>query len=74
MLTRAGGITNGLDMVAVYIKKRWPGTLGETVVAMADVVPRPQEYDRGKVGWTAWFVFVIFKAWARGLMKNKKSA
>jgi transcriptional regulator GlxA family with amidase domain len=40
-----GGITNGMDMVAVYMRQRWPGTLSETVLSMADVQPRNEDYQ-----------------------------
>lgn len=63
-----------MDMVAVYMRQRWPGTLSDTVLAMAEVEPRPQEYGQGKVRFTAWFVFQIFKAWVQGLTKRTKSA
>ncbi|KAF2475417.1 ThiJ/PfpI family protein, partial [Lindgomyces ingoldianus] len=43
-LWTAGGITNGQDMVAAYIRKRWPGTLSETVCKLADVGDRGQYY------------------------------
>ncbi|KAF2871398.1 ThiJ/PfpI family protein [Massariosphaeria phaeospora] len=67
----SGGITNGMDMVAVYMRQRWPGALSDTVLTMADVVIRPQEYDTGKLGTNAWWVLHIFKAWLRGLTKTK---
>ena len=67
-----GGITNGMDMVAVYMKQRWPGALSDTVLEMAEVVIRPQEYGTGKLGMNAWWVFHIFKAWVGGLTRRKK--
>ena len=60
-----------MDMAAVYMKQRWPGTLSESVLAMAEVVPRPQEYDQSNTGFMAWFVFHIFRAWIRGLTLSK---
>ncbi|KAF2020293.1 class I glutamine amidotransferase-like protein [Aaosphaeria arxii CBS 175.79] len=40
----SGGITNGMDMMAVYLRQRWPGTLSEIVLSQADVEPRPADY------------------------------
>ena len=62
-----------MDMVAVYMKQRWPGALSDTVLAMAEVEPRSIEYGQGKVRWTAWFVYCIGRAWVQGLTGRKKS-
>ncbi|KAH7130272.1 class I glutamine amidotransferase-like protein [Dendryphion nanum] len=67
----SGGITNGMDMVGVYMKKRWPGPLPDTILAMADVDIRPPEYTQGQVAFNSWFVFQIVKAWFQGLTKRK---
>ncbi|ORX93756.1 PfpI endopeptidase-like protein [Clohesyomyces aquaticus] len=64
----SGGITNGQDMVAAYIRQRWPGSLSETVCAMADVGERGQYYTVGKTRDTAWWVWNIFRAWSVGLV------
>ncbi|KAM0795133.1 ThiJ/PfpI family protein [Usnea florida] len=47
-LWSSGGITNGQDMVAAYIREKWPGPLAEAMLAAADVGDRPQEYPAGK--------------------------
>lgn len=39
-----GGVTNGQDMVAAYIRAKWPGPTAETVLAVADVSDRGDEY------------------------------
>ena len=68
-----GGITNGQDMVAVYLRRHWPGTLSDTVIAMANIDVRPQEYETGKVGFTAWWILHVFKAWVRRLRSTEKN-
>ncbi|KAF1951524.1 class I glutamine amidotransferase-like protein [Byssothecium circinans] len=68
----SGGITNGMDMVAVYMKNKWPGPLSDTVLALADVEVRPAEYGQGKVGFIASFMLLIARAWFRGLTSRKK--
>jgi hypothetical protein len=67
-----GGITNGMDMVATYLRHRWPGAATETVLEMADVQVRSQEYAKGKLGNNAWWAFHIFKAWVGGLTGTQR--
>lgn len=62
-----------MDMVAWYMKQKLPSALADTVITMADVDIRPQEYNKGKVAFTAWFVWHIFKVWLRGLTKKKSA-
>ncbi|KAF2175714.1 class I glutamine amidotransferase-like protein [Zopfia rhizophila CBS 207.26] len=69
----AAGITNGQDMVAAYLRNRWPGRLSETVIAMADVGGRGQEYPTGDARNSAWWVFNIFRTWVGGLIKRKNA-
>ena len=45
---RKGGVTNGQDMVAAYIRSKWPGPTAETALAIADVGDRSQEYGSTK--------------------------
>lgn len=61
-----------MDLVGWYMKQKF-GSLADTVLAMADVQVRSQEYDSGKVAFTAWFVWHIFKAWVGGLTKTKSA-
>jgi len=46
MLLWAGGITNGMDMVATYMRHRFPGAATETVIQMADVQVRAPDYSK----------------------------
>ncbi|KAF2732901.1 class I glutamine amidotransferase-like protein [Polyplosphaeria fusca] len=74
-LWTAGGITNGMDMVAAYMRHRWADNprLPETVLAMAEVMDRGESYETGKVRFTAWWVVHILRSWIGGLMKSKKA-
>jgi len=67
----SGGITNGQDMVAEYIRVRWPGPLAEVVCNMADVGGRGVEYENGKAKENAFWVWQILRAWTMGFWKGK---
>ncbi|CRG91922.1 Lipase [Talaromyces islandicus] len=43
----AGGITNGNDLVAAYIRATYPSSVAETVCTMAEVGDRPMKFDIG---------------------------
>ncbi|KAF2759570.1 PfpI endopeptidase-like protein [Pseudovirgaria hyperparasitica] len=62
----SGGITNGLNMAGVYIRRRYPGPLGSAVCAMADVEDRGREYRNSTVVESGWWVIQIFRAWLFG--------
>lgn len=40
----SGAVTNGIDMVAAFIRENYPHEVAEIVCAVADVGDRPQEY------------------------------
>ena len=40
----SGGVTNGTDMIAAYVKEKYPPALATFVCAGADVGDRPKEY------------------------------
>lgn len=67
-LWTSGGIANGLDMVAAYLKQRdgW-GVLAEFVCGFADVGDRAREY--GSTGYEdgIWFLWLIARGWIRGI-------
>ncbi|TAQ88219.1 Peptidylprolyl isomerase [Chlorociboria aeruginascens] len=52
----SGGITNGQEMVAAYLREKLPGPVTEAVVAMAEVGEKGIEYSTGKTTATLWFV------------------
>lgn len=64
------GITNGLDMVAAYMRETWPGPTTEAVLAMADVGGRSQNYDNSKIGDDAWWLWQILRAWLGGSKRS----
>ncbi|PGH14261.1 hypothetical protein AJ80_06001 [Polytolypa hystricis UAMH7299] len=57
-----GGITNGNDLVAAYIRETFPGPLAEVICALADVGDRKREYETGLARDTGFFVWQIFRA------------
>ncbi len=69
----AGGITNGQEMVAQYIRENFPGPASEAVIAMADVGERGIEYTKSKSRDTMWWLWVILKAVMVGIGKSKKA-
>ena len=62
----AGGITNGQDMVAAYIRENWPGPTANAVLAMADIGGRNVDYESSKAAEGAWFGWQILKALTMG--------
>ncbi|KAH8703731.1 ThiJ/PfpI family protein [Talaromyces proteolyticus] len=54
----AGGITNGNDLVAAYLRATYPGPVAEMVCTMADVGDRALEYD---VGMRRGMLFVLWQ-------------
>ncbi|KAH8587373.1 PfpI endopeptidase-like protein [Bisporella sp. PMI_857] len=68
----SGGITNGQEMVAAYLREKFPGPLAEAVCAMADVGEKGLEYSTGKVRSNVWFLWLIIRSVFVG--KKEKSA
>jgi len=66
---RLGGITNGHDMVAAYIREKWPGPTTEAVLAAADVGDRGAEYRTGQAAENVWWLWQIFRGWMVGSRK-----
>lgn len=64
------GITNGLDMVAAFIRQRWPGAVADIVCALADVGERKQEYENSKAAETSWWIWTLLRAWLGGRTKQ----
>ena len=61
--TRKAGVSNGQDMVAAYVRNKWPGPTTEVVLAMAEVGERGQEYGISKASDNAWWLWTIVRAW-----------
>ncbi|KAG9238656.1 PfpI endopeptidase-like protein [Amylocarpus encephaloides] len=58
----SGGITNGQEMVAAYLRHNYPSPTTEMVLAMADVGEKGIDYSQSKAGMNIWFVFQIIRA------------
>ncbi|KAE9381703.1 PfpI endopeptidase-like protein [Stipitochalara longipes BDJ] len=69
----SGGITNGQEMVAEYIRENFPGPASEAALAMADVGERGIEYTKSKPRDTLWWLVLILKAFIVGNGKLKKA-
>ncbi|KAK6606348.1 hypothetical protein ACHAPF_004762 [Botrytis cinerea] len=69
----SGGITNGLEMIAAYIRQRFPGPAAEAVIAMADVGEKGVSYTNGNTKETLWWLWQILKAVGLGIGKGKKT-
>ncbi|KAF8866388.1 PfpI endopeptidase-like protein [Acephala macrosclerotiorum] len=69
----SGGITNGQEMVACYMKEKFPGPATEAAIAMADVGEKGIDYSKGKSAETLWWLWQILKALTTGSSKRKRS-
>lgn len=74
-LWSSGGITNGNDLVAAYIRQseRWPGPIAEIACKMADVGDRGQTYREGQTSHALGFVWQLVKAMFMGIGKSKEA-
>lgn len=68
---RKGGITNGQEMVAAYMRETLRGPATEAALAMADVGERGIEYTKSKTVDTVWWLCQIIKALTVGNGKRK---
>ncbi|KAL2064997.1 hypothetical protein VTL71DRAFT_4137 [Oculimacula yallundae] len=68
----SGGITNGQEMVAAYIREKFPGPAAEAALEMAGVGDKGIDYERSKSGDTLWWLWQILKAVIVGNSSVKK--
>lgn len=61
-LWSTGGISNGLDMVAAYLRERMSPELAGFVCQMAEVGDRGVEYEQSKVGMGMSFGWVMLRS------------
>ncbi|KAE8452154.1 hypothetical protein EG329_001621 [Mollisiaceae sp. DMI_Dod_QoI] len=69
----SGGITNGQEMVAFYIREKFPGPMAEAVIAMADVGDKGIDYSKSRTSETFFWLWQILKAVWMGARKAKRS-
>ncbi|KAF7887217.1 uncharacterized protein EAF02_003864 [Botrytis sinoallii] len=69
----SGGITNGLEMIAAYIRQKFPSPAAEAVIAMADVGEKGVFYTNGNTNETLRWLWQILRAVGLGIGKDKKS-
>jgi len=73
MLTFTGGITNGQEMVAAYLRAKFPGPTTEVVLALAEVGERGVNYSVGSTGNTLWWLWQILRSAVMGIGRKKKA-
>jgi hypothetical protein len=68
-----GGITNGHDLVAGYLREHYPAALVNTILVAADIPSRPAAYATPAVSDTLYILWQIIRAvpnavvgWFRG--------
>ncbi|KAJ5618230.1 hypothetical protein N7528_006873 [Penicillium herquei] len=62
-LWMCGGITNGHDLVIEYLREKYPAPLVNTILAAAEISPRPLKYTNGPTRdflWMFWQVLWAF--------------
>ncbi|TGO20551.1 hypothetical protein BPAE_0286g00080 [Botrytis paeoniae] len=69
----SGGITNGLEMIAAYIRQKFPGPAAEAVMAMAHVGEKDVFYTNGNTKETLRWLWQILRAVGLGIGKDKKT-
>jgi hypothetical protein len=69
-----GGITNGNDLVAAYLRHstRFPNPLVEIVLGMVDVGDREQEYSQGYTTFVLKAVYNALRAWLAGFGRKSR--
>lgn len=68
----AGGITNGLEMGAAFLREVYGGPVADVVCRIADVGERGQEYQTGMAGEGVFFLWAVVRSWAMGLVGGRK--
>ncbi|KAL1968024.1 hypothetical protein VTN77DRAFT_2153 [Rasamsonia byssochlamydoides] len=70
-LWTSGGVTNGNDLIATYLKETYPGPVAQTVCAMAEVGDRPLKYKTGPTRSFLFFVWQFLKAFPASWFQRK---
>ncbi|KAF4635489.1 hypothetical protein G7Y89_g2596 [Cudoniella acicularis] len=69
----SGGITNGQEMVAAYLREKFPGPVTNTVIGMADVGSKGINYEKHSWIDNLWWAWQILKAVTVGNSKWKQT-
>ncbi|KAJ5800939.1 uncharacterized protein N7518_003007 [Penicillium psychrosexuale] len=66
-LWTCGGITNGHDLVIAYLRDHYPAALVNTILAAADITPRPAAYATSATGETdtVYVLWQVIKAFSK---------
>ncbi|KAJ5472980.1 hypothetical protein N7530_006981 [Penicillium desertorum] len=72
-LWTSGGITNGHDLVAAYLREHYPAALVNTILVAADIPSRPAAYATPAMSDTLYILWQVIRAvpnavigWVRG--------
>lgn len=70
MLILLGGITNGHDLVIAYLRDHYPALLVNTILAAADITPRPVAYATSATEDTdtVYVVWRVIKAFSKAVV------
>lgn len=60
--TRIGGITNGHDLVAGYLREHYPAALVNTILVAADIPSRPPAYATPAMSDTLYILWQVIRA------------
>ncbi|EKV04465.1 ThiJ/PfpI family protein [Penicillium digitatum] len=61
-LWTSGGITNGYDLVAGYLREHYPAALVNTILVAADIPSRPAAYASSATGDTFYVLWQVLRA------------
>lgn len=64
-----GGITNGHDLMAEYLRQNYPAPLVNVILGAADIVPRKIEYPTGPATDNAFFLWQIMRSVPRYVLR-----
>ncbi|KAJ5965649.1 hypothetical protein N7481_012363 [Penicillium waksmanii] len=68
-LWSCGGITNGHDLMAEYLRQNYPAPLVNVILGAADIVPRKIEYPTGPATDNAFFLWQILRSVPRYVLR-----
>ena len=64
-----GGVTNGHDLVAEYLRENYPAPLVNTVLGAADIAHRSLQYQTTATRDSAFFMWQIIRAIPSSIMR-----
>ncbi|KAJ5594286.1 uncharacterized protein N7459_000494 [Penicillium hispanicum] len=71
-LWMCGGIINGHDLVAAYLRANYAASVANTVIAAAELAPRAVEYQTGPTRDVAYIVWQLIRALPHSIVRLLK--